>query len=123
MQCEHTVTSGAAVTCLTWGYYGPPGAHKSQIDSKRKRKRSDHINGAEAAGEERDIVLAFGTNKSDIQLFSPAEGKIVKTLRDEAAGDILDFKFINDGKENGAWSVGADGVLRTWDTWKGISLK
>lgn len=123
LQCEHTLEPGVAVTCLTWGYYGTPGFQPAQKENSRKRKRSSQANGTDATDKPGDVVLAFGTNSSDIWFYSPSEAKVVKTLQGGHSSGVRDFKFINEGRTNSAWSVGGDGQLALWDTWKGRVIK
>jgi len=61
-----------------------------------------------------DVVVAYGTSKSEICMFSLAEGKVVGTLRGGHDRDVRDFKFLPaDNLE--AWSIGGDGKLIQWN--------
>ncbi len=62
-----------------------------------------------------DIVLAYGTSRSEIHIYSPTESKILKTLKDAHSGGIQDFKFQNDGHDHRAYSVGGDGKVVQWN--------
>jgi len=55
-------------------------------------------------------------------MYSPAEGKIVGTLKGGHQREIKDFKFVpTDNLE--AWSIGGDGKLIQWDLAKDQALR
>ena len=102
---DYNLSSNASVTCLQWGQYSSTESH-GRPENSRKRKRSRHLN---------NTVLAFGTSLSEICLYSPQEAKIVGVLKDGHAQGIKDFKFVEDGLGNQAWSVGGDSKIVQWD--------
>lgn len=106
LRCQHETTPGIKITSLDWGYYGAAFREQRQSASKKKRKRDqDNAIGA---------VLAYGTNTSEICMFSPSEGKIVGTLSGVHEKGVKDFRFsTSDYLE--AWSIGGDGKLVQWD--------
>ncbi|KAL4979147.1 Dip2/Utp12 family-domain-containing protein [Aspergillus desertorum] len=108
LQCEHVLGPKELVTSLDWGHYG---GRRDQ--SKKKRKRPSDINGT-AELDQGDVVVAFGTNTSDIRMYSPAEDKIVGTLAGGHTGGVKDFKFTADRPQEG-WSIGGDNKLVQWD--------
>ena len=120
LTCEHTIGFKAGITCLQWGYYGPPGKIVYMHSSKKKRKRSDEVNGD---SEHQDAVVAVGTNHSEIHMFSPSEGRIVGTLKDGHTRGIYDFKFVDDGTSSAAWSLGGDGKLVEWNLLNGTVIR
>lgn len=118
--CEHGLISRASVTCLDWGYYaGGSASHEEQQPKKKKRKRSSQPNGPPPS---QDIVLAYGTNLSEIQIYSPKESKVLATLKDVHSGGIRDFRFINDGRDGEAYSAAGDGKLVRWDLKQGTAI-
>ena len=120
LRCEHTIASKATINCLDWGYYGESNADNRHQEKSKKRKRSDQVNGA---GSPKNIALALGTSESEIQVYSVTESKIVGVLKDAHSGGIRDFKFVNGGHGNKAWSVGGDGKLVQWDLKKWRPIK
>ncbi|KAL5046835.1 hypothetical protein BDW71DRAFT_181242 [Aspergillus fruticulosus] len=108
LQCEHVLGPKELVTSLDWGHYG---GRRDQ--SKKKRKRPSDVNGT-AELDQGDVVVAFGTNTSDIRMYSPAEDKIVGILAGGHTGGVKDFKFTADRPQEG-WSIGGDNKLVQWD--------
>lgn len=108
LQCEHVLGPKELVTSLDWGHY-----YGRRDQSKKKRKRPSDVNGT-AELDPGDVVVAFGTNASDIRMFSPAEDKIVGTLAGGHTGGVKDFKFTADRPQEG-WSIGGDNKLVQWD--------
>ncbi|KAL8803163.1 MAG: hypothetical protein Q9182_003335 [Xanthomendoza sp. 2 TL-2023] len=123
LRCEHAIAPKATCNCLDWGYYGEAYEERHQKASKKKRKRTEGINGTKNDLNTPEVVLAFGTSESDIQLYSPREAKIVGVLKDVHTHGIRDFKFIDRGKHSTAWSIGGDGKLVQWDLRMGKSTK
>ena len=119
LKCEHDIGSRTRITCLQWGYYGTPGKIPYHNSSKKKRKRSDEVNGN---SDHHDAVVAVGTNHSEIHIFSPSEGKIVRTLKNGHTQGICDFKFVDDGTSSVGWSLGGDGSVVEWNLLNGIPL-
>lgn len=60
-------------------------------------------------------MLAFGTSDSEIHIFSPAEAKMVGSLKGGHTQGIRDFKFVDYGLDAQGWSVGGDGKLVQWN--------
>ena len=121
LQCEHALGPKETVTSLDWGYYG--GSGKGRDQSKKKRKRGSDVNGAVDGLDQGDIVVAFGTNTSDIRMYSPSEDKVVGTLTGVHDKGIKDFKFTADRPAQEAWSIGGDNKLVQWDLRTGQSTK
>ncbi|KIX96251.1 uncharacterized protein Z520_08029 [Fonsecaea multimorphosa CBS 102226] len=106
LRSQHETRAGSKITCLDWGYYGAAYRERQQSASKKKRKReSESTDGA---------VLAYGTNSSQICMFSPAEGRIVGTLSGGHERGVKDFKFSRTDYQHG-WSIGEDARLLEWD--------
>ena len=123
LRCEHAIGSKAVVTCLDWGYYGENHRDRRHQEANKKRKRIDLVNGATFDEGARSVAIAFGTNDSRIEIFSPSEAKLVGTLKDTHTQGIRDFKFVDHGLHAEAWSVGGDGRLVQWDLKKGGALR
>ncbi|KAJ5908831.1 hypothetical protein N7495_001513, partial [Penicillium taxi] len=118
LQCEHALGPKEIVTSLDWGYYNIQG--KPRDPSKKKRKRGSNVNDGLDQG---DVVVAFGTNTSDIRMFSPSENKVVGNLNGLHDKGIKDFKFTAGRPAQEAWSIGGDNKLVQWDLITGKSLK
>lgn len=117
LQCEHALAPKESVTSLDWGYY----SGKSKESSKKKRKRHSDVNGVDGL-EAGDVVVAFGTNKSEIRMYSPSSDKIVGTLSGVHDKGIKDFKFTANRPAEG-WSIGDDQKLVQWNLTTGQSIR
>ncbi|KAJ5441114.1 Small-subunit processome Utp12 [Penicillium cf. griseofulvum] len=93
-----------------------------RLQFEKKRKRGSDVNGAVDGLDQGDIVVAFGTNTSDIRMYSPSEDKVVGTLTGAHDKGIKDFKFTADRPQE-AWSIGGDNKLVQWDLRTGQSTK
>ena len=123
LRCDHAIGSRASITCLDWGYPGENHRSRHHQDSKKKRKRSELVNGDGPSSNSGDAVVAFGTSDSEVHLFSPAEAKVLKRLDDAHTHGIRGFKFKNYGLDGEAWSIGGDARLVQWDLRKGRALR
>ena len=123
LQCEHAIGSKATVTCLDWGYYGENQPNRQHQESNKKRKRNELVNGNTLNGRARIITIALGTTDSEIQLFSPAEARILGTLKGAHTQGIRDFKFADHGLHSEGWSIGGDGKLVQWGLKTGKALR
>lgn len=68
-------------------------------------------------------MVALGTSDSEVYMFSPAEAKVVGSLREAHTQGIKDFKFADNGIYAQGWSVGGDGRLVQWDLRKNRVLR
>ena len=110
---DYSLKSDASITCLQWGRCpNEEGNHGTSNSRKRKRSKPSA-----------DPVLAFGTSLSEINFYSPQEAKIVGILKNGHAQGIKDFKFVGDGLEGEAWSVGGDSKLVQWNLAKRSSVR
>ena len=123
LQCEHAIGSKATVTCLDWGYYGENQPNRQHQESNKKRKRNELVNGNTLNGRARIITIALGMTDSEIQLFSPAEARILGTLKGAHTQGIRDFKFADHGLHSEGWSIGGDGKLVQWGLKTGKVLR
>ncbi|OQU98216.1 hypothetical protein CLAIMM_04033 [Cladophialophora immunda] len=106
LRSQHETRAGSKITCLDWGYYGGAYRERQQSALKKKRKRGSESNDG--------AVVAYGTNTSQICMFSPAEGRIVGTLSGGHERGVKDFKFSCADYLHG-WSIGEDAKLLQWD--------
>lgn len=119
LRCDHAMASKATINSLDWGYYGGKHRDTHQHQSKKKRKRSGDTNGDVGS----DVVVAFGTSDSDIQMFSPAEDKVVRILQGAHTHGVRDFKFTGGGASAEGWSLGGEGKLAQWNLRTGKSTR
>ncbi|KAL8694375.1 MAG: hypothetical protein Q9218_000940 [Villophora microphyllina] len=125
LRCEHALTPKTSVGCLDWGFYGHehPDREIEELKKKKKRKRTEQINGVAAAHQSQDVILAIGTSNSEIELYSPSAAKLVGVLKGVHTQGIRDFKFADAGKGSVGWSIAGDGKLVQWDLQRGKSTK
>ncbi|KAI9741171.1 MAG: Small subunit (SSU) processome component [Cirrosporium novae-zelandiae] len=123
LQCEHTIGSKATITCLDWGLYPSNSLENSDENPKKKRKRSSGINGAISTDRMEEVVVAFGTSDSKIEMFSYTQNQILATLKDVHTQAVRDFKFTSKESGSRGWSLGADAKLVQWDITRGNALQ
>ncbi|EXJ54678.1 hypothetical protein A1O7_10019 [Cladophialophora yegresii CBS 114405] len=102
LRSQHETKS--KITSLDWGFYGA--AYRERQQAKKKRKREQDSNDG--------AVVAYGTNTSQICMFSPTEGRVVGTLSGGHERCIKAFKFSPTDYLQ-AWSIGEDAKLIQWD--------
>ena len=112
LYCDHKFGAGVTVNSLDWGYFGHE--HQQDDSDHSPRKRRKRGNDVRSPPETRDAVIALGTSSSVIQIFSPAEGKIIGNLGGLHAGGVRDFKFVQNDCTWG-WSIGEDNTMVQWD--------
>ncbi|GIC90845.1 WD40 repeat and Utp12 domain-containing protein [Aspergillus udagawae] len=122
LQCEHVLGPKETVTSLDWGYF-PLRQRDRDQQGKKKRKRHSDINGASSGFEQGDVVVAFGTNASEIRMYSPIEDKIVGALGGVHDKGVVDFKFTANRPGQEGWSIGGDNKLVQWDLRTGKSTR
>ncbi|KAI0033739.1 WD40-repeat-containing domain protein, partial [Vararia minispora EC-137] len=120
---EYTV-EGARVTALEWTRFDASSSQKPSVDQQRKSKKkrkSDTAQPASDASAPSEPVVALGLTDGSILLFSPAHGRVLRTLThptSSAAINALDSSRDALGVLS-IWSAGADGILRAWDAQTG----
>ncbi|KAI4094280.1 MAG: hypothetical protein LQ344_002359 [Seirophora lacunosa] len=123
LRCEHAIASRATITCLAWGYHGRNTWEHYRKEPEKKRKRTGQANGTTPTDNARDVVLAFGTSDSKIQLYSPAAASIIGVLEDAHTQGVRDFSFVDAGRCPEGWSIGGDGKLVQWDLRTGKNIR
>ncbi|KAI8922261.1 WD40-repeat-containing domain protein, partial [Powellomyces hirtus] len=109
---EHVAPAGITCTAVVWGTIGDNAAVD---DSKKKRRRS----GA-PAGSTSQKVVAVGLSNGEVQLFSVAHGKVIRTLQGAHSAGVTHFAFAIDGVRG--FSSGHDGLTVEWDVRSGAEL-
>lgn len=121
LRCHLSTPSKTTITCLDWGSYG--NSHSGKEPPSKKRKRDGVVNGA-GSDKRTDVVVAYGTNTSEIKFYSPAKAEIVGALEGIHTQGIRVFRFFHpEGKPAEGWSIGGDGKLVQWDLRKGVSVR
>ncbi len=113
LQCDHGLGAGTRINSLDWGYYGPDFRGQDEQKPKKKRKRDQNAHEFVTANA-KNAVVALATSSSDVQMFSPAGGRVVGTLSGVHERDVHDFKFVS-GDCLWGWSIGGDGKMAQWD--------
>ena len=93
---------------MRWGrYYGSAGS-----DDRPAKKRKTKTGTADS--QQGSVVVAVGyATEPRIDLYSPAQGKVVTSLTEAHSQGIRDFRFAS-GSARKAWSLGGDGKLVEW---------
>jgi U3 small nucleolar RNA-associated protein 5 len=113
LHCDQGLGAGMKINSLDWGYYGPD--FRDQYGQKPKKKRKRHNDSHEfITANAKNAVVAMGTNASDVQMFSPAEGKVVGKLNGFHERGVSSFRFVQ-GDCLWGWSIGGDGKMAQWD--------
>lgn len=108
LESEITLNKGEIVSSLTWANYSS--SHSKQ-QQKKKRKRSSLANGGDAGSLE-DLVVAIGTTKGNILLFSPSQGSIVHTLSNVHSVSVTSMETLEGSV---LWSCDYSGVISRYD--------
>ncbi|KAJ3145102.1 WD repeat-containing protein 43 [Geranomyces michiganensis] len=123
---EHAAPAGLTCTVLAWGVVTTGDAAHANEDAgekKKKRRRSGALAAAAVAsagpgGAQK--VLAIGLSNGEVQLFSLAQAKVIRTLAGVHSAGVTDFTFANDGVRG--FSGGLDGLAVEWDVRSGAEL-
>lgn len=67
-------------------------------------------------------MAAFGTNQTEICMFSPSQGNVVGTLQGGHDAAIRDFRFLESDYSQG-FSIGEDAKLVQWDLRKSKPIR
>jgi U3 small nucleolar RNA-associated protein 5 len=121
LRCDHRVDAGHRINSITWGYYGTAFRDQYQQKLKNKRKRTEDADEF-ASTNAANAVVAVGTSNSDVQFFSPAEGRVVGKLSGNHERGVNDFRF-STGDCLWGWSIGGDGKLVQWDMKKNKAVR
>lgn len=119
LHIDYTLPKGVTVQTLTWVYatIGKGGINKLQ---KKKRKRSltatANGNGLANAAESdiENALIAVGTNKGDILLFSPAQNAVIFTLSGVHAVPVTSLAS-DSTTTSKLWSCDNSGRVAEWD--------
>lgn len=107
---EHLFES-SRVSSLCWARFD---ASQSEEEPKRKRKRKSL-----GAGESLPPPgIVFGLINGSLVLFSPAHGKVARTISHSSSTSALVSVAIaeeDNGETLQVWTSGSDGIVRLWD--------
>lgn len=111
---QHIVTP-ARVSSLCWARFDT-GSHLDHSPKRKRTRRSQD----EASGDKTvpppGIIL--GLNDGSLVLFSPAHGKVVKSISHPSSVAALISIVADDNADSAVtrvWTSGGDGVVRLWD--------
>jgi U3 small nucleolar RNA-associated protein 5 len=118
---EHVVDL-ARITTLIWGKVDlseQPSSIEdvSSAKQKGKRKRLSTNSPTQTASESKTEVVVLGLSDGTLLLFSPANGRTLRTLSHSTSTAAILSITITDGA-NGRpiiWTSGADGAVRLWN--------
>lgn len=99
---------GTTVTSIAWASFSSSNNKNSTPQKKRKRASVSRN------GTSEDLVVVIGTNKGNIQLFSPNQGEIVKTIADVHSVPITSVS-VQDVNKNSVWSCDHSGLISQWN--------
>ncbi|KZV89746.1 WD40 repeat-like protein [Exidia glandulosa HHB12029] len=102
---EHTFDDGARVTCLAWA------ALPDEASPAKKRKKRSEAEASTLAAPG-GLALALGLTSGALSLFSPAHGRIVRTLVHATSATALSAVTAAHGL---LYTSSADGTLRSWN--------
>ncbi|KAL9035855.1 MAG: hypothetical protein Q9214_006400, partial [Letrouitia sp. 1 TL-2023] len=122
LRCEHRIAPKSTITCLEWGSRRTNRRQHDNQGSQAKRKRSK-TNGLDYSGNAKDVVVAYGTSGSEIQMYSPTDAKLIGVLSNGHTQGVRDFKFKYGVLNPEGWSIGGDGKLVQWDLQKTKSIR
>ncbi|TPX62201.1 hypothetical protein SpCBS45565_g07046 [Spizellomyces sp. 'palustris'] len=111
LAAEHVVPAGVTCTAVAWGSVGEG---VDGPEKKKKRRRSG------AVPSQSHKVVAIGLSTGEVQLYSLAHGKVVRTLAGAHTASVSDFAFAGDGVKG--YSGGLDGIVVEWDVRTGTEL-
>lgn len=118
LHVDFTLPKGVTVQTLIWIYAGLGSKGGLKKAQKKKRKRSLTTTGGSLdlshAADLENALVAIGTNKGDILLFSPVQGSIIFTLSGVHAVPVtsLAADSISSSK---LWSCDNSGRVSEWD--------
>lgn len=117
LNVEYTLSKGVKVQALIWVYSGSGKGVKKTPKKKRKRTGENSTNNNNNNNSSSDIenaLVAIGTNKGDILLFSPAQGTLVGSLTGVHAVPVTSLA-IDSISNNKLWSCDNSGRIGEWD--------
>ncbi|KAJ3007896.1 WD repeat-containing protein 43 [Thoreauomyces humboldtii] len=113
---EHAAPAGVTCTSVVWGTLAAEGGATpaAAAASAKKRRREGPV---QNVGQK---LVAIGLSTGEVQLFSLAHGRVVRTLTGVHSAGVADFCFAKDGVRG--FSGGLDGLAVEWDVRSGAEL-
>lgn len=115
LQVDYTLPKGVTVQTIAWVYasLGKTGLKKTQ--KKKRRSLTTTGNGQDLANSDfENALVAIGTNKGDILIFSPAQNSILFTLSGVHAVPVTSLANDNISSSK-LWSCDKSGRVAEWD--------
>lgn len=116
LNVEYTLPKGVKVQALIWLYSGSGKGVKKTPKKKRKRTgdSSTANNNNSGSSDIENALVAIGTNKGDILLFSPAQGTLTGSLTGVHAVPVTSLA-IDSISTTKLWSCDNSGRIGEWD--------
>lgn len=116
---EHIVDS-ARVSTLAWDTSDLPGNQEPPFDNdaqptKKKRKKRDSMTTEEEVPSTAVEVIILGLSDGTVLFFSPAHGRIVRTLSHTTSTVAILSVVVTRNNGDSIWTSGADGAIRLWN--------
>uniref|UniRef100_A0A060SXM3 ARAD1A14014p n=1 Tax=Blastobotrys adeninivorans TaxID=409370 RepID=A0A060SXM3_BLAAD len=109
---EVILDKGVTAQSLWCGNLSTTAGSNSNSKQRKKRKRSSMVKEAGAAGANMaDLVVAVGTNKGSIIVFSPAQSSIVASLEGAHSVPVSSVACVQDN----LWSCDRNGTIAQWN--------
>jgi U3 small nucleolar RNA-associated protein 5 len=124
------IVDSARVTALSWATFQSPkssgdGRETEDVAPRKKRKKRDSRAPQSVAEPEATPVVVLGLSTGSVIVFSPSHARIIRTLsKPSSSSSILSVDIYSDipGATLLCLTLGADGLIRTWNAQTGELL-
>lgn len=124
------IVDSARVTALSWATFQSPkslgdGRETEDIAPRKKRKKRDSRAPQSVLEPEATPVVVLGLSTGSVIVFSPSHARIIRTLsKPSSTSSILSVDIYSDipGATLLCLTLGADGLVRTWNAQTGELL-
>jgi U3 small nucleolar RNA-associated protein 5 len=124
------IVDSARVTALSWATFQSPkslgdGRETEDVAPRKKRKKRDSRALQSVPEPEATPVVVLGLSTGSVIVFSPSHARIIRTLsKPSSTSSILSVDIYSDipGATLLCLTLGADGLIRTWNAHTGELL-
>lgn len=124
------IVDSARVTALSWATFQSPkslgdGRETEDVAPRKKRKKRDSRAPQSVPEPEATPVVVLGLSTGSVIVFSPSHARIIRTLsKSSSTSSILSADICSDitGATLLCLTLGADGLIRTWNAHTGELL-
>lgn len=124
------IVDSARVTALSWANFRSPnslddGRETEDVAPRKKRKKRDSRAPQSVPEPEATPVVVLGLSTGSVIVFSPSHARIIRTLsKPSSTSSILSVDVYSDitGATLLCLTLGADGLVRTWNVQTGELL-